>query len=76
MAEEYHACIRLNWCMILHVHKDDTDMLDLQAVANDFVCHNSSRHTSCIRNIYRLMHTVHLSVILIYASFYKDDNVN
>ena len=22
-----------------------TDMLDLQAVANDFVCHNSSRHS-------------------------------
>ena len=36
---------RFNWCMILHVHKDDTDMLDYQAVANDFVCHNSSCHT-------------------------------
>ena len=36
---------RLNWCMILYVHKDDTDMLDLQAMANDFVSHNSSRHT-------------------------------
>ena len=24
---------RLNWCMILHVHNDETDNLDLNAVA-------------------------------------------
>ena len=55
----------LNYAIRYHkwMHKDDTDMLDLQAVANDFVSHNSSR----IWNIC-LMHTaqnVHFSVILI-----------
>ena len=34
---------RLNWCMILHVHNDETDNLDLNAVANEFVSRNSSR---------------------------------
>ena len=35
----------LNLCMISHVHKDDTNMLDFQAVTNDFVSHNSHCHT-------------------------------
>ncbi len=34
---------RLNWCMILHTHTDETDELDLRAIANEFVCRNSSR---------------------------------
>ena len=34
---------RLNWCMILHVHNDGTDKLDLKAVANEFVSRNTSR---------------------------------
>ena len=44
MAEEYHASESVKLVHV-HVHKDDTNMLDLQAVANDFVSHNSSRHT-------------------------------
>ena len=36
---------RLNWCMILHIHSDETDKLDLIAVANDFVSRNSSRRS-------------------------------
>ena len=35
------AC--LNWCMILHVHKERTDSLNMDIVANDFVSQNSSR---------------------------------
>jgi len=27
---------RLNWCMILHIHKELTDVLDLNEVANEF----------------------------------------
>ena len=34
---------RLNWCMILHVHKDRTDALSLKSVANEFVVCNESR---------------------------------
>ena len=34
---------RLNRCMILHIHNDETDKLDLIAVANDFVSRNLSR---------------------------------
>ena len=34
---------RLNWCMILHVHKDKTDSLQLNSVANEFVSRNNSR---------------------------------
>lgn len=34
---------RLNWCMILHIHKDEADKLDLKEVANEFVSRNSSR---------------------------------
>ena len=33
---------RLNWCMILHIHKDLTDALDLDKVANEFVSRNAS----------------------------------
>ena len=29
---------RLNWCMILHIHQDQTDLLDIQSVANEFAC--------------------------------------
>ena len=28
---------RPNWCMILHAHKDKTDSLQLNSVANEFV---------------------------------------
>ena len=34
---------RLNWCMILHVHNDETDDLNMEAVASEFVSRNSSR---------------------------------
>ena len=34
---------RLNWCMLLHVHKDETDALDLKQIANEFVARNSSQ---------------------------------
>ena len=34
---------RLNWCMILHIHNDDTDKLNIVEVANEFVNRNSSR---------------------------------
>ena len=27
---------RLNWCMVLHIHKDDTDLLGMQSAANEF----------------------------------------
>lgn len=36
---------RLNWCVLLHVHNDETDNLDLSVVANEFVARNSSRIT-------------------------------
>ena len=36
---------RLNWCMVLyiHVHKTETDLLDLKQIGNEFISHNSSR---------------------------------
>ena len=34
---------RLNWCMLLHVHNDETDELDLKQIASEFVARNSSR---------------------------------
>ena len=34
---------RLNWCMLLHVHKDETDKLDLTTIGNEFASRNSSR---------------------------------
>ena len=36
---------RLNWCMMLHIHNNDTDALDLNYLANEFVSQNSSRHS-------------------------------
>ena len=36
---------RLNWCMILHIHKELTDALDLNKVANELASRNSSRQT-------------------------------
>lgn len=33
---------RLNWCLILHIHCDEADKLDLTAIANEFVSRNSS----------------------------------
>ena len=32
---------RLNWCVILHIHNNDTDALDLNYLANEFVSQNS-----------------------------------
>ena len=34
---------RLNWCMLLHVHKDESDKLDLAIIGNEFASRNSSR---------------------------------
>ena len=34
---------RLNWCMLLHTHKDKTDALSLTSIANKFVSRNESR---------------------------------
>lgn len=34
---------RLNNLMILHVHRQRTDCLDINVIANDFVCRNKSR---------------------------------
>ena len=34
---------RLNWCMLLHVHKQRTDSLPLKETVNDFVTCNESR---------------------------------
>ena len=40
---------RLNWSMILHVHKDRTDKLPMSSVANEFSSRNDSRlHVSTI----------------------------
>ena len=36
---------RLNWCMVLHVHNEETDQLDLTTIANDFVSRNDSRQS-------------------------------
>ena len=35
---------RLNWCMILHIHNDDTDKLNIIDVANEFDSRNSTQH--------------------------------
>ena len=44
--------------MHLHVHKEDTDMLDLRAVANEFVNHNNYQFKSpdCIWPMELLFH--------------------
>ena len=34
---------RLNWCMLLHIHKEKTDALQITSVANEFVSRNESR---------------------------------
>ena len=34
---------RLNWCMVLHVHKYRTDKLDISDLAKQFVSQNASR---------------------------------
>ena len=34
---------RLNNCLLLHVHKDITDSLDLISIASEFVCANDER---------------------------------
>lgn len=36
---------RLNWCMTLHIHNEETDKLDLMAVANEFVGRKCSRQS-------------------------------
>ena len=41
---------RLNWCMLLHVHCEDTDKLDLTALANEFIGRNASRHSEILCN--------------------------
>ena len=32
---------RLNHLMLLHVHKDKTDNMDLNEISNDFVCNEN-----------------------------------
>ena len=34
---------RLNWCMLLHVHKERPDSLPLEESVNEFVSYNESR---------------------------------
>ena len=34
---------RLNWCMLLYVHKERTDSLPLEESVNEFVSYNESR---------------------------------
>lgn len=34
---------RMNWCMVLHIHNDHTDKLNIVDVANEFVSRNSTR---------------------------------
>ena len=34
---------RINWCMILHVHKDRTDKLSITEIADEFITRNQSR---------------------------------
>ena len=34
---------RLNWCMLLHVHKERPDSLTLEESVNEFVSYNESR---------------------------------
>lgn len=34
---------RINWCMLLHVHKDRTDQLKLPDIVKEFVSQNTSR---------------------------------
>ena len=47
---------RLNWCMLLHVHNDETDELDLKQIASEFVARNSSR-----QNIFgNFMYIIHV----------------
>ena len=33
---------RLNWCMLLHVHNDETDALEVKQIVTKFVAHSSS----------------------------------
>ena len=28
---------RLNWCMVLHVHKTEIDLLDFKQIGNEFI---------------------------------------
>ncbi len=34
---------RLNWCMMLHIHKERTDALPMSDLLNEFVVRNDSR---------------------------------
>ena len=34
---------RLNWCMLLHIHKEATDTLQMERVATEFITRNESR---------------------------------
>ena len=34
---------RLTWCMLLHIHKEKTDALQITSVANEFISRNESR---------------------------------
>ena len=35
--------VRLKWCMLLYVHKNETDHLSLLRIANEFISRNDSR---------------------------------
>ncbi len=72
---------RLNWCMILHKHSDETDELDLRAIANEFVCRNSSRQRifghfdhmisyNHINNYLTLHHKTHVVILSFHHNSY------
>ena len=47
---------RLNWCMVLHVHNEETDQLELTTIANDFVSRNDSRQSIFGKFVYLCVH--------------------
>ena len=46
---------QLNNCLLLYVHKNSTDGLDMTLVAKDFIC-NDERHKFFLVNLIRCMH--------------------
>ena len=51
---------RLNLCMVLHVHKTETDLLDLKYIGNEFIGRNSSRQQIFGRFVYFVnTHCIH-----------------
>ena len=42
---------RLNWCMVLHVHKTETDLLDLKHIGNEFIIQAGSTFLGDLCNL-------------------------